>query len=339
MSVCPYAAALAAEPQAQYRTLPPLSWDSAWQCWVAATPQVVREALLNADLGVRPADEPVPAALLETPMAPLFAGLARMRDGEDHHTLKAALQRALASCDDTLIQQTAAQCAARLAPSASAAAAITRFNYGLPVCTLGALLGVPDAQWQRLIDDSLDFVRCIAPGGTPPQLARGISAAQRLCARLAAGNGVLRKALAREIGDARLELANALGLLFQACEATAGWIGQAFLLARQGGEVDTALDRVRALTPPIQNTRRFVLRETQLAGCTLRVGQTVLLLLGTDGELAFGAGAHRCPGERWARIIARCGVAHLCSLDIDERALKQVQWRSSHNARVPEFYR
>ena len=162
MSECPYAAALAAEPQMHYRALPPLSWDSAWQCWVAATPQWVREALLNADLGVRPADEPVPTALLETPMAPLFAGLARMRDGEEHRTLKAALQRALASCDDTLIQQTAAQCAARLRQTAEAAA-ITRFNYGLPVCTLGALLGVPEAQWQHLIDDSLDFVRCIAP--------------------------------------------------------------------------------------------------------------------------------------------------------------------------------
>ena len=155
---------------------------------------VGEEALLNADLGVRPADEPVPTALLETPMAPLFAGLARMRDGEEHRTLKAALQRALASCDDTLIQQTAAQCAARLAPKAAEAAAITRFNYGLPVCTLGALLGVPEAQWQHLIDDSPDFVRCIAPGGTPQQLARGIAAAQRLCARLATGNGVLRRA-------------------------------------------------------------------------------------------------------------------------------------------------
>lgn len=339
MSVCPYAAALAAEPQAYYRALPPLSWDSAWQCWVAAAPQLVREALLNADLGVRPADEPVPVALLETPMAPLFAGLVRMRDGEQHHALKAALQRALAVCSDALIQQTAAQCAEWLAPKVPDAAAITRFNYGLPLCSLGALLGVPRAQWPCLIDDGLDFVRCIAPGSTPPQLARGIAAAQRLSAQLTAEHGVLRKALEREIGDARLELANALGLLFQACEATAGWIGQAYWLARQNGEVDTALDRVRALTPPIQNTRRFVLRETQLGGCTLRVGQTVLLLLGADGELAFGAGAHRCPGERWARIIARCGVAHLCSLDIDERALKSVQWRRSLNARVPEFYR
>ena len=49
---------------------------------------VGEEALLNADLGVRPADEPVPTALLETPMAPLFAGLARMRDGEEHRTLR-----------------------------------------------------------------------------------------------------------------------------------------------------------------------------------------------------------------------------------------------------------
>ncbi|WP_148873367.1 cytochrome P450, partial [Serratia marcescens] len=294
MSVCPYAAALAAEPQIHYRALPPLSWDSAWQCWVVATPQLVREALLNVDLGVRPADEPVPAALLDTPMAPLYAGLARMRDGEEHRALKAALQRALASCDDTLIQQTAAQCAARLAPKASEAAAITRFNYGLPVCTLGALLGLPEAQWQPVIDDSLDFVRCIAPGGTPQQLARGITAAQRLCAQLAAANGVLRQALVREIGDARLVSANALGLLFQACEATAGWIGQAYWLARRGADVDAALERVRALTPPIQNTRRFVLRETQLGGCTLHVGQTVLLVLGADGELAFGAGAHCC---------------------------------------------
>ena len=43
MSECPYAAALAAEPQMHYRALPPLSWDSAWQCWVAATPQWVRK--------------------------------------------------------------------------------------------------------------------------------------------------------------------------------------------------------------------------------------------------------------------------------------------------------
>ena len=212
---------------------------------------VGEEALLNADLGVRPADEPVPTALLETPMAPLFAGLARMRDGEEHRTLKAALQRALASCDDTLIQQTAAQCAARLAPKAAEAAAITRFNYGLPVCTLGALLGVPEAQWQHLIDDSPDFVRCIAPAarrsswhaalrrhsGSVPGWRRGMAC----CA-----------GPVREIGDARLVSANALGLLFQACEATAGWIGLAYLLARQNGEVDTALDRVRALTPPIK---------------------------------------------------------------------------------------
>ena len=298
---------------------------------------VGEEALLNADLGVRPADEPVPTALLETPMAPLFAGLARMRDGESIARLT-ALQRALASCDDTLIQQTAAQCAARLAPKAAEAAAITRFNYGLPVCTLGALLGVPEAQWQHLIDDSLDFVRCIAPAARRSSwhaaLRRhsGSVPGWRREWRAAPGPGA-------EIGDARLVSANALGLLFQACEATAGWIGLAYLLARQNGEVDTALDRVRALTPPIQNTRRFVLRETQLAGCTLRVGQTVLLLLGADGELAFGAGAHRCPGERWARIIARCGVAHLCSLDIDERALESVRWRHSYNARVPEFYR
>lgn len=339
MSLCPYAVALAAEPQTQYRAMPPIRWDDALQCWVIATPQLVREALLSADLGVRPAEEPVPAALLDTPMAPLFAGLARMRDGVPHHQLKASLQRALAACDEALIQQTASLCAQRLAPTPPDAAALTRFNYGLPVCTLGALLGVPDSQWPGLIDDSLDLVRCIAPGGTPQQLTRGIAAAQRLCALLAAREGVLRQALEREIGDTRLELANALGLLFQACEATAGWIGQTFLLARQGGDVETALDSVLALTPPIQNTRRFVLRETQLGGCTLRVGQTLLLLLGADGELAFGAGAHRCPGEGWARMIARCGVAHLRTLDIDERTLKHVQWRSSHNARVPEFYR
>ena len=125
-------------------------------------------------------------------MAPLFAGLARMRDGEEHRTLKAALQRALASCDDTLIQQTAAQCAARLAPKAAEAAAITRFNYGLPVCTLGALLGVPEAQWQHLIDDSRTL-SAVSPR------RHAAAAGTRHCGGTAAlcpagdGNGVLRR--------------------------------------------------------------------------------------------------------------------------------------------------
>lgn len=303
----------------------------------AASRQAVREALSHPHLGVRPTDEPVPLALLGTPAQSIFASLVRMNDGVRQSELKAAIEAALAWYSDDEIHQTTVDVAQRLAADLRTAEQLTRFNYALPVCVLAEFLGVAHRDRATLVDEVLDFVRCIAPGGSAEQTAAGAVAAGKLQIRMQQADGPLFEQLSQQIGDRSLAIANAIGLLFQACEGTAGLIGQALLLANERRQsAEELIQAVLQQSPPINTTRRFALQDTRLEGQSLAKGQSVLVHLKTSEEsFAFGYGAHRCPGERWARIIA---LAAISVLDIPPELLSHFRWRVSLNARVPEFY-
>ena len=80
--------------------------------------------------------------------------------------------------------------------------------------------------------------------------------------------------------------------------------------------------------PPVQNTRRFVARDGDVAGQGMREGDAVLVLLAAANRdpaanpaperfdpcrqerriFTFGAGIHACPGDALAIAIARAGV-------------------------------
>ncbi|QXN62428.1 cytochrome P450 [Serratia fonticola] len=305
-----------------------------------ASRQAVREALTHPQLGVRPTDEPVPAALIGTPAQSIFASLVRMNDGAVQRELKGAIEVALAAITDDEIRQTTVYVAQRLAASLTTAEQLTRFNYALPICVLADLLGVAHQDRSVLVDEVLDFVRCIAPGGSAEQMAVGAAAAGKLQIRMQLADGPLFEQLCQHIGDRALAIANAIGLLFQACEGTAGLIGQTLLLANQPHQSEEELILAVLLqTPPIQTTRRFARQATLLDGQPLAVGQSVLVHLKTPQEsFAFGYGAHRCPGERWARLIALAGIGYLSKHHLKPELLSHFRWRVSQNARVPEFY-
>lgn len=111
------------------------------------------------------------------------------------------------------------------------------------------------------------------------------------------------------------------------------------MMRNHDGDARALIEKVLSDTPPIQNTRRFALRDTQVAGCTVLAGQCVLILLcAGDESFAFGDGVHRCPGANWVKIIARYGIQHLSVLGVDPQVLNSFHWRVSQNARVPEFY-
>lgn len=347
MTVCPYSRALAAltsdDPLADYMPMAPMAFQADLQSWVAVSPVVVREVLHNIDFGVRPAAEPIPAALLNTPAQPIFGALVRMQEGEQQLRLKEAILQTLTAFNPNRVRQTALSVARELMPSSPDSHQITRFNYALPVCVIAALLGVPADEWSELVDDILAFSRCIAPGGSEQQVERGILAVERLTARQEGCRGPLWLSLQHSCAiqglDRQVAMANAIGLMFQACEGTAGLVGQALLLMRNHqGSAQELIETVLSDTPSIQNTRRFALRDTQVAGYPVLAGQSVLVLLCTgDESFAFGEGAHRCPGADWAKMIARCGIEHLSALGIDLQRLNNVRWRASQNARVPEF--
>ncbi|TQI79755.1 cytochrome P450 [Serratia fonticola] len=305
-----------------------------------ASKQAVQEALSHRHLGVRPPDEPVPTALLATPAQPIFAAMVRMRDDAVQSELKAAITRALATFSDDDIRQTTRDVAARLAADLVTAEQLTRFNYALSIGVLAAFLGIPYPDCPDLVDEVLDFVRCIAPGGSAEQMTRGAIAAGKLQSRMAWAEGPLFHSLCQQIGDRSLAVANAIGLFFQACEGTAGLIGQTLLMRKECSQTaEDPISRVLQQTPPIQTTRRFALQDTRLDGQPLLAGQGVLVHLKTpEASFAFGYGVHQCPGERWARIIAAAGIDYLSVLDSKPELLSHFRWRASQNARVPEFF-
>ncbi|MBM0230126.1 cytochrome P450, partial [Micromonospora sp. ATA51] len=120
--------------------------------------------------------------------------------------------------------------------------------------------------------------------------------------------------------------ANRLGLLVQACDATAGLIGAAarhVLAAPEPVPTGDLLAEVLRLDPPVRATRRVATAPLRLGGREIRAGTALLLRFdaanrdpavfaepdrfvpGRPGRaLTFGAGPRGCPGERHALALA-----------------------------------
>ncbi|MDG9678126.1 cytochrome P450 [Micromonospora sp. DH14] len=123
--------------------------------------------------------------------------------------------------------------------------------------------------------------------------------------------------------------ANLIGLLVQACDATAGLIGAAahhLLPPAAAGTARTAdlLAEVLRLDPPVRATRRVTVDEARVGGQDLPAGSAVLLRFDAAnrdpqaftrpamfqpgrpgaGLLTFGTGERGCPGDRHAVALA-----------------------------------
>jgi cytochrome P450 len=164
-------------------------------------------------------------------------------------------------------------------------------------------------------------------------------------------------------------LANSIGLLSQTYDATAGLIGNsivAFLtqpkleetVRGEPSAIAALVHEVSRFDPPVQNTRRFVVQSTSIAGIDLAAGDTVLLSLAAASRdpqanprpdefllerddrrvFAFGHGVHACPGQALALSIAVAGISALLQ---SGAALwgREIKWRyrPSLNGRIPLF--
>jgi cytochrome P450 len=344
----PIAAATHADPYPYYAALAQrgLHRDPSLGLWVAASADDVTAVLTNPACRVRPPAEPVPASLLGSPAAEIFRHLVRMNDGERHCPFKQAVGAALGALTPAAVAEQAARCASRLA-----ADDISDFAFRLPAHTVAALLGAPGSAWDDIADWTGAFVRCIT-GGTEAEIARGKIAAGKLLElfRAPSPDGLLGR-LAREAerlgrGDPDVVLANGVGFLSQAYEASAGLIGNTLVALRRGqtGAPGDVVRWVERFDPPVQNTRRFLAEDAVIAGQPLRAGETILVVLAAasrdpkaSGSFTFGRGAHACPGEAIALAIAETGVARL--LEAGATPVGSFSYRRSANTRIPLFER
>ncbi|UIF91508.1 cytochrome P450 [Cupriavidus sp. UYPR2.512] len=366
----PLSAVTHPDPYPYYRELAtsrPFFRDERLGLWVAAGQREVAAVLAHPDCRVRPPAQPVPPALAGTAAGDLFGRLIRMNDGAAHVPLKALLIPMLADiAPATAAQHVAAMAKVFDAGAASRAAlcgeCVNRWLFALPVVTVADLLGLPVAGDGGRAAQVAQYVAAFAAAQSPLASAQavdaGAQAAQWLGAWLADAApaddrlSALRQA-ARAAGiDARAVAANIIGLLVQACEATAALAGNTLLrlgrdTPQSGLPLDAVVARVAREDPPVQNTRRFLAADAQLCGHAVKAGDAVLVLLAAascSGAAAgerpwtFGHGRHACPGDRLAQALAAATVAALRARGADPAALAQAfRYRPSLNARIPHF--
>ena len=372
-------------PYAFYAALvagPALVFDAPRKLWIASSAAAVKQVLGNPACRVRPVAEPVPAAIVGSAAGEVFSHLVRMNEGLRHDAPKLALQRFLAGVDLDAVQARTQVLALQLAGKDDLrGAALSGWAFDVPVMAVADLLGFGEAELPQVARWMGDFVACLSPLSTPAQLAAAGDAASALLERFSelVKDSIARpgSALARlrqeavQAGwhDARSLLCNAIGLLSQTYEATAGLAGNSIvalatqlgLLEAMGREPVRLLQMVQEVSrydPSIHNTRRFVAEATEVAGISLQPGDVVLVLLAAAGRdpacnarpdeflldrkdrevPGFGHGAHQCPGQALACAIAAAAVqALLVSGRLKEAASLSWDYRPSMNARIPHF--
>jgi cytochrome P450 len=340
----------------------PFFWSARHSCWVASQSASVDAVLSDAHCAVRPPDEPIPPALAGTTTGVVFGNLARMTDGEVHHGRKRAIERALSHVSEETIYTETAHWATYLPVDSD----LSRFGANVSIHVLGHLLGIPAEQLAATSSQVHAFARCLAPAASSEQITAGVDAAENLwsliAGRLSTAEpstllAMLRDEMLAEDEDDLAVIANAIGLLFQACDAMAGLIGNTVVeLSRPDHHshivhgqrirtIDEIVEYVLIHEAPIQNTRRWATDDTTIGNQTVRAGEMVLVALAAanlDPVVAvpvlwsFGQGAHACPGQTIARNIAAGCIEMLLERGVIPFQLPcPLTYEPSSNARIP----
>ncbi|HEY8355909.1 MAG TPA: cytochrome P450 [Ramlibacter sp.] len=333
------------DPYPWYAQLPPIAFDPGLRLWVVARAALVREALLHPALQVRPPAEPVPAALQGRPTGEVFARLVRMNDGAFHARHRPAVAAAAQRWQDAEVAAAAHAAAADLVGRLAGDALLT----AVPVQATARLLGVP----LPALDATVARVHAFAGGIVAGASAAALDAADAAVVALVAQGEAQ--------GLAAVAAANRIALMQQSLDATAGLIGTTVRLdpaAVSFEALQAFVAEVARWDAPVQNTRRFAAQPLLLGGQAIAAGDGLLLLLGAANRdlelnpqpdrfdaarpdrrsLTFGAGAHACPGERIAIVIATAALHPLRQQGpLSQSFGTACGWRPLPNARIPVF--
>jgi cytochrome P450 len=358
----------------------PFYRDEALGLWVASSAAAVTAVLASDLCRVRPPSEPVPRALLGSPAGEIFRHLVRMNDGAGHCPFKRAVSATLGSVDTSVATDVGSSSAralyAELDPLADPER-LSAFAFRLPVQVMGTLLGVPEARLSQVSAWVDGFVRCLSPLSTPEQIEQSKTAARHLLELFRSllespqGGGLLAtlareaRSIGRDASD--VIVANGIGFLSQAYEATAGLIGNVLstLASRPSlrqqimgtpGLLGQVVQEVLRYDPPVQNTRRFLAGSGEIFGHQMKEGEAILVVLAAANRdpaanpdpdrfeplresrrlFTFGDGVHACPGDVLAAVIAETGVRQLAaSGEAIERLGPPESYRPSATTRIP----
>jgi cytochrome P450 len=230
--------------------------------------------------------------------------------------------------------------------------AIADFASPLPTAVIGEMLGVPAEVRKRLSKWSVVMSASLEPTAFPALLDSFSTAQRALFASLKQivaerrreprDDLISRWVAAQEQGDvlSDREIVSLCNLtFFLGYETTVDFLGNALnallqhpeqlaLLRAQPALIETAVEELLRFDSPVQSNARVALRDLEIAGRTIRAGQTVVALLGAanrdpvefphpdvlditrrpNRHVAFGRGIHACLGALLARLEARVAL-------------------------------
>jgi cytochrome P450 len=364
----------------QLRETRPIYFDETLGFWVLSSAEMVTAVFGESGFQVRPVGQLVPPSLQATEIGAIYGSLVRMSDGEYQRLMKHAVVTALSQLDRLRLQSLteAGIIDYRLRENEQFSQSLHNAMYRLPAYVVAALLGVEAAALRQVAELTGYFVGALSPTAVTTQIERGSAATRSLLDMfeaqaerpLSRQSTVFRQLLAQAaadgLGPAQVT-ANAIGFLMQTFDATAGLIGNAFLVLQRAGAPATLRDwpsflaEVLRYDPPVQNTRRYATHYFELGGQTILAEDTVLLVMAAANRdpalnpapdlfqprrvqrnsLALGHGAHLCPGNLLAITIAASTLAVLWPRWRDTEAARQFaeapSYRVLPNARIPEI--
>lgn len=323
----------------------PFHFDAGLAVWVAASAAAVAAVLHSPLCGVRPAGQPLPAALQGRALGAYFGRLLRQTDGVAQQADKAALLQALAAVShaelDAAVRRAIAACQPLLRQGS--AAAVDSVCLQLPLHLVATLLGMP-ALGEAAARAQLG---CLLAGLAATASEAQIAAADTALAALLTITRqpplvatTLWQALGAAWPDTEWRAANLLALLQQTHDATAALLANALYrlaqapalrrqLRRAPGALPAFIAESQRLDAAVQHSWRFVQQDGELCGQPVQAGQRVLVLLAaanldpachvqplafrltrTRHEHGFGAGVHCCPGSRIALAACHALLQH-----------------------------
>lgn len=365
----PLQAATHVDPYPYYAGLrrnPELMFDADLGLWIASRASTVEAVLAHPDCRVRPLNEPVPKSLAQGAAGEVFARLMRMNEGQAHRCPRAAVEPALAAVGAQPIADVVGQLIDSMGN-------LDTLMFGLPVSVVAALLGFQAQQLASVAGLTRDFVACLSPLSSEPQLLKADAGASRLrqmFSDLLEETALLAHLRSGDWQDADVLTANLIGLLSQTCEATAGLIGNSLVMLARRPDLVARIQHAPALAlslveevarydSPVQNTRRFVAEGCTIGNRVLAAGDSILVLLACANRdveanpnpdsfelerahrrlFSFGSGRHQCPGQRLALSIASQAVSALLHRQPGLLAgAGRFSYWPSLNGRIPRFH-
>lgn len=298
---------------------------------VIADPATVRAILGDPRFGIPPVPSADPVGA-ERDMAWLRCHVSRFANGAAHARRRAFVLGRLDAIDPGQLREEArAETAGLLRGRAGSVDVEAEIARRVPLRVLGRALGIADDDRDRAVDAITWVAAAYHPGAGDAVTRRGDAGVAELVPLLSAAAThdevdtdeqiaepvpTLSTGVAHDRVGADERVANLVGILVQACDATAGLIRSAAAAlpgphtSEPGGHAADLVHAVLRSDPPVRVTRRHAFEDVDIAGTRVPAGSTVVVDLAAAGA-PFGAGARPCPGVDHAIALASGVLAAL----------------------------